>query len=585
MVIQEKQLKEFLLDSALITEADFESALAEAAKSKNKLTAGHILINNGKISENDFHRAEAYVLGIPYASLKDKNIDPGVLVLIPEPIARKNNVIAFNRVKDSLEVAILDIKDLPCVEFIKKKIGLQILPRLTDKDSIKSALLQYQKSLHAEFGDVIQKDAIALKCLVEKRSIKSNEEDLREMAEDLPVVRILDTLLKHATLQNATDIHVEVLENDLLIRYRIDGVLHDAMILPKNVAVSVIARIKVLANLKLDEKHLPQDGRFKLEVNDEYMSFSVSILPTYFGEKAVIKLLRENVSGFTLEAMGFHGEALEVLNGAIKQTTGLILTAGPVGSGKTTTLYTLLDLLNTPNVNISTIEDPVEYQMSRINQTQVKPEIGFTFANGLRSLVRQDPDIIMVGEIHNNETASLSINAALTDHLVLSALRTNSAAGVIPKLIDMKIEPFLIISTVKIIIAQRLVRKLGNDREKYFLSKSEILSLGKSVDLDRVLNFLKKEQIIGEKETMETIPFYRPKESIEMKDGYNGRICVAEVLKLSSTIKELALRGESEHVISEQAKKEGMVSMAEDGIFKAVQGVTTIEEVLRVISE
>jgi len=589
MIIQAKQLKDFLLDSGLITEADYESAVEEAGRSKNKLTPGHVLINNGKISENDFRRAEAYVIGIPFVSLKDNKIDPAVLALIPEPVARKNNAIAFRKTGDNLEVAMLDIKDLSSIEFIKKKVGLKIQPRLTDTDSIKSALLQYQKSLHAEFGDIIQKDAAALKQMVEGRMVGTNTtgsaEDLKKMAEDLPVIRILDTLLKHAILQNASDIHIEVLEGELLIRYRIDGILHDAIVLPKTIAQSIIARIKVLANLKLDEKRLPQDGRFKMEVNDEGVSFRVSILPTYFGEKAVMRLLRENVSGFTLEAMGFHGEALETLHDAIKQTTGMILTTGPTGSGKTTTLYTLLDILNTPDVNISTIEDPVEYQMDRINQTQVKPEIGFTFANGLRSLVRQDPDIIMVGEIRDNETASLAINAALTGHLVLSTLHTNSAAGAMPRLIDMKIEPFLIVSTAKVIIAQRLLRKLANTKEKYFMTKSEIEALGKIVNLERILSFLKKEKVIGEKDTFETIPFYKPKESGEAKDGYHGRVCINEVLKMSPIIKDLVVKGEPDSVINDQAKKEGMLSMIEDGIFKAVQGVTTIEEVLRVISE
>jgi len=586
MIIETKQLKDFLLDSALITEADYEAAVVEAGRSKNKLTPGHVLINNGKISENDFRRAEAYVIGIPFVSLKDIKIDSNVLALIPEPVARKNNAIAFKKTGDNLEVAMLDIKDLSSIEFIKKKVGLKIQPRLTDTDSIKSALLQYQKSLHAEFGDIIQKDAAALKDMVEGRGASVTAgEDLKKMAEDLPVIRILDTLLKHAILQNASDIHIEVLEGELLIRYRIDGILHDAMVLPKTIAQSIIARIKVLASLKLDEKRLPQDGRFKIEVNEEGVSFRVSILPTYFGEKAVMRLLRENASGFTLEQMGFHGEALEALHDAIKQTTGLILTTGPTGSGKTTTLYTLLDILNTPDVNISTIEDPVEYQMDRINQTQVKPEIGFTFANGLRSLVRQDPDIIMVGEIRDNETASLAINAALTGHLVLSTLHTNSAAGAAPRLVDMKIEPFLIVSTVKVIIAQRLLRRLANTKEKYFMTKSEIEALGKIVNLERILGFLKKEKVIGPKDTFETVPFYKPKESADSKDGYHGRVCINEVLKISPTIKDFVVKGEPDSVINEQAKKEGMLSMIEDGIFKAVQGVTTIEEVLRVISE
>ncbi len=582
MIDQEKQLKEFLLDSGLITEADYDAALLEASKSKGKLSTGHVLINNGKITENDFRRAEAYILGIPFVSLKDQKIAPEVLTLIPEPVARKNNAIAFKKIGDALEVAMLDTKDLSSIEFIKKKVGLRILPRLTDSDSIKIGLLQYQKSLKAEFGDLIQKDATAIQNVGE---FPNENGDLKKMAEDLPVVRILDTLLKHAIIQNASDIHIEPLETQLLIRYRIDGILHDAMVLPKAAVASVIARIKVLASLKLDEKRLPQDGRFKIEVNTEKVSFRVSILPTYFGEKAVMRLLRENAAGFTLEAMGFHGEALDDVHDAIKQTTGMILTTGPTGSGKTTTLYTLLDILNTPDVNISTIEDPVEYQMNRVNQTQVKPEIGFTFANGLRSLVRQDPDIIMVGEIRDNETASLAINAALTGHLVLSTLHTNSAAGAMPRLIDMKIEPFLIVSTTKVIIAQRLIRKLAPSKEKYFLSPAEIESLSKTVDLNRVLEFLKREKVIGALDTIAKVPFYRPVPTPEAKDGYAGRVCINEVLKMTPTIKELVVRGEPDNVINEQAKKEGMMTMLEDGIFKAAQGVTTIEEVLRVISE
>ena len=414
---------------------------------------------------------------------------------------------------------------------------------------------------------------------------ESVEESLKKMAEDLPVVRVVDTLLKHAILQNASDIHIECMENEMLVRYRIDGMLHDAMVLPKSASTSITARIKVLANLKLDEKRLPQDGRFKIELNDENVSFRVSIIPTYFGEKTVMRLLRESAGGFSLESMGFHGEALERVHEATRQANGMILTTGPTGSGKTTTLYTILEILNTANVNISTIEDPIEYQMPRVNQTQVKPEIGFTFANGLRSLVRQDPDIIMVGEIRDNETASLAVNAALTGHLVLSTLHTNSAAGAIPRLMDMKIEPFLLVSTVNIILAQRLVRRLNKNKEKVLLTKTEIASLAKSVDLNRVLELLKKEGIVGKNDDWNKIFFYRPKESPESKDGYSGRVGIHEVLKMTSTIRNLVMKGSTSQEIEEQAKKEGMTTMLEDGIFKAVQGFTTIEEVLRVITE
>jgi type IV pilus assembly protein PilB len=395
---------------------------------------------------------------------------------------------------------------------------------------------------------------------------------------------IVETLLKHAIIQGSSDIHIEPLENEVLVRYRIDGLLHDAMVLPKAAAGSITARIKVLSNLKLDEKRLPQDGRFKIEVSGEKVSFRVSTLPTYFGEKIVMRLLRETAAGFSLEALGFHGDALEIVHFGMKQRTGMLLTTGPTGSGKTTTLYTMIDILNKPEVNISTIEDPIEYQMPRVNQTQVKPEIGFDFSSGLRTLLRQDPDIVMVGEIRDKETASLAINAALTGHLVLSTLHTNSASGALPRLVDMKIEPFLIVSTVNVIIAQRLVRKLAS-KEKYFLSKSGIETLGKAVDLKRVMDALKNEKLVPKDAVWEKIPFYKPVASAEAKDGYKGRLGIYEVLKVTPSIKELIIHGATARDVEIEAKKSGMLAMIEDGIFKAAQGLTTIEEVLRVVSE
>lgn len=298
-----------------------------------------------------------------------------------------------------------------------------------------------------------------------------------------------------------------------------------------------------------------------------------------------MRLLRESVSGFTLESLGFHGRGLDDLHKALKVTTGMILATGPTGSGKTTTLYTMLDIVNTPNVNISTIEDPVEYQMTRINQTQVRPEIGLTFANGLRTLVRQDPDIIMVGEIRDNETAALAINASLTGHLVLSTLHTNSAAGAIPRLLDMKAEPFLLVSTLNIIIAQRLVRKLTASKTKYFLSKEEFVSLGNVVSLDRILAVLREEKIIGKKDDFSKVSFWKPNPGKDSEDGYSSRIGIHEVLNVTPTVKNLIMKGATAGEIEEQAKSEGMMTMIEDGIFKAAQGITTIEEVLRVVSK
>ncbi len=584
MHIEESQLKDFILDSGLVSRADVVSAEKEHKETGESL--GKILVDQGKLTENDLRKMQAYILGIPFVDLKVEKIPFEVLSLIPEPIARNHNIVAFKKSDSTLEVAMLDTEDLTAIDFVKKKVGLKILPRLTDSESMKNVLLQYQKSLKAEFGDLIQKDAVSLKSIPDENNEEEvSEEDLKKRADDVPVVRIVDTLLKHAILQDASDIHIEPQENELLVRYRIDGLLHDAMVLPKNVSSSITARIKVLSSLKLDEKRLPQDGRFKIDMNGEKVSFRVSTLPTYYGEKTVMRLLRETVSGFTLEGLGFHGEGLDKIHKAIKSTVGMILTTGPTGSGKTTTLYTIMDILNTPDVNISTIEDPIEYQMKRINQTQVKPEINFTFASGLRTLVRQDPDVIMVGEIRDNETASLAVNAALTGHVVLSTLHTNSAAGAIPRFVDMKVEPFLLVSTINIIIAQRLIRKLSDQKEKYQLNEAEIKTLGKSINLDKVLNVLKEEKIIGKSDKWTDVNFWRPKKSVPAEEWYQSRIGIHEVLKVSPAIKEIIIRNGTSDEIQKQAEEEGMLTMIEDGIFKAVQGVTTIEEVLRVISE
>ncbi|MDO8579241.1 MAG: ATPase, T2SS/T4P/T4SS family [bacterium] len=582
MFIDEQQLKNFINDSGLVSKGDVDSAVLEARAKKTNL--GEVLVNQGKISEDDLRKTQAYILGIPFVDLHNQKIDFDVLSLIPEPIARNHNIVAFKKTADSLEVAMLDTDDLSAIDFVKKKVNLKILPRLTDTDSIKSVLVQYQKSLKAEFGDLIKQETDTLKTLSQELTGKSTSEDLKKMAEDMPVIRIVDTLLKHAIIQDASDIHIEPLEKELLVRYRIDGLLHDAMVLPKEAEMSITARIKVLSNLKLDEKRLPQDGRFKVEMNGEKVSLRVSILPTFYGEKTVMRLLRESASGFTLEYLGFHGEALERIHSATKLATGMILATGPTGSGKSTTLYTILDILNQPDVNISTVEDPVEYQMPRVNQTQVRPDIGFTFATGLRSLVRQDPDIIMVGEIRDNETASLAVNAALTGHLVLSTLHTNSAAGAIPRLMDMKIEPFLLASTVSVVIGQRLVRKLADTKDRKVLTKAELSALGKVVDLDRMLSLLRNEKIIGPADGWDVVQFGAPKLS-EGDDGYKGRIGMHEVFKMSSAIKELVIKNATSEAIEIQAKKEGMITMLEDGIFKSAQGLTTIEEVLRVVSE
>ena len=578
MYISDTHLKSFLSDAGLVSQKNFDAAEKEAQESGRPV--GEILIGKSLIGEDELRRTYAYILGIPFVSLVGTQIPLQTLSLIPEPIARRNNIIAYVHKGGDLEVAMLDTDDLAAIDFIKKKTQLKVLPRLTDAASIKHALKQYQQGLKDNLGDVIKRETEAL-----SQAGEMKDEDLHKVAEGVPAVRIVDTLLRHANAQGASDIHIEPQEQSLLIRYRIDGLLHDAMELPKAAAPAITARIKVLSNMRLDEHRLPQDGRFGIENNGERVSFRVSILPTYYGEKIVMRLLRDSISGFTLESIGFHGVALDRMHEAMRKTTGLVLTTGPTGAGKSTTLYTLLDIVNTPDVNISTIEDPIEYQMPRVNQTQVRPDIGFTFANGLRTLVRQDPDIIMVGEIRDKETASLAINAALTGHLVLSTLHTNSAAGAIPRLLDMGVEPFLLASTLRVIIGQRLVRRLAADREQYELSRDEQSQLEHIVDAGTVLRALKEEKAVAKDATWKNIPFFKPTEGGATPSGYAGRIGIYEVLPVTSTIKELMMKNGGGDELDKQARTEGMLSMSEDGIFKAAQGVTTIEEVLRVITE
>ncbi len=582
MFVEPERLKAFILDANLVSEEKFDKALEKAKATNQKV--GDVLVSEGLIKEEDLIKLEAYILGIPFVNLEKETIPPDILKIIPESITRSHNIVAFRKEGKSLEVAMVDPEDLKTIEFIKKKADLKILPRLTTPKSIKNALTQYQKTLKAEFGDIIKKEAGSVKTLKEVKNVEKKE-DLKKAAEQLPIIKIIDTLMKHAILQRASDVHIEPTEKEVIVRYRIDGILRDAMVLPKITESGIVARIKVLANLKLDEHRLPQDGRFKIETDDYKYSVRVSILPVFNGEKIVMRLLPENSKSLTLEEIGLRGKALEKVHENLKKPVGLILVTGPTGSGKTTTLYSMMEILNTPEVNISTVEDPIEYRMPRINQTQINAKIGLTFAAGLRSLVRQDPDIIMVGEIRDDETVDLAINAALTGHLVLSTLHTINAAGAIPRLIDMKAEPFLISSTVKIIIAQRLVRKLCPEKEKYRLKASEIKNLKKYCDLEKVLKILKEEKIVKPKVEFKDIVFYRPKPSKDSPDGYKGRIGIFEVLSVNESIKDLIIKEASADEIQRQAEKEGMRTMVEDGFVKAAQGITSIEEVLRVISE
>ena len=580
MHVDSSQLKSFLEDSDFIDNQKLEEAFAEAQKKNVYL--GSLLLENKLISELDLKKMHAYILGIPFVDLENKEIPKNILQIISESIAKKNNVIVFKKDGNKLQVAMLDPSDIQVIDYLKKKTGFEIVPCLTTEKSIKETLKQYKKSLQAEFGEIIN----------EEPDQDADKKELKKIAEDLPIIKIVDTLLEHAILQSASDIHIEPDEKEVRVRYRVDGILHDAMNLPKQVMHGIVARIKVLSNLKLDEHRIPQDGRFKIKVDDKKISFRVSIIPVFGGEKIVMRVLDDSAKGVTLEKLGLLSDSLERVKRAIEQPNGIFLVTGPTGSGKTTTLYTILGILNKPEVNISTIEDPIEYQISRINQTQVKSKVGMTFAAGLRSLLRQDPDIIMVGEIRDNETMQISLNAAMTGHLVLSTLHTNSSAAAIPRMFDMDAEPFLVASTVNTVVAQRLVRKVCSDcKEPYKLNKKEADELKKRIDFDFILKSINKnkEDLVEEVanfKNLEDINFFRGKGCKTCNsEGYKGRMGIYEVLEISEGIKKMISENVIASEIEKKAIEEGMNTMIVDGFVKAVNGETSLEEILRVTKE
>jgi len=591
MRIENGQFFKFIQDSGMIKIKDLEEAFSEAQKNNKKL--GDILLQKKLISEIELRKIYAYMLGIPFVDLTKEIISQEVLQIIPELIAKKYKIVAFEKSGRELKIAMLNPEDIQTVDFIRKKTGLKIITCLASEESIENVLKYYEKSLKAEFGEIIDESLTEIR-EDEDEIDAGTEKDLEKMAQGLPIIKVVDTLIKHAILQSASDIHIEPEEKRVQVRYRIDGILHDAMVLPKQTQPGIVARIKVLSNLKLDEHRIPQDGRFKIEKEDLKISFRVSVLPIFDGEKIVMRILNESSKGLTLEQMGLTGRGLEIIHRHIKKPNGMILVTGPTGSGKTTTLYTIMDILNTSEVNISTIEDPIEYRMPRINQTQVYPKVGLTFSSGLRALLRQDPDIIMVGEIRDNETMEMAIHSAMTGHLVLSTLHTNSAAGTLPRLIDMGAEPFLLSSTINVIMAQRLVRRLCPEcRKEYFLNADELNSLKANYDMGGILEAIKKSGVVKMKkeekegdDEWKKIKFFKAVGCEQCgNEGYHGRLGIYEVLEVDDEIERMISQKATEEEIETKAKEKGMLTMVEDGFIKAAEGATSVEELLRVTRE
>ncbi len=575
-MVSETQLKEILLKTKLLEKEKIEKLSVEAKENHTNLA--DLVVAKKLIDENALYEAVASAWHLPFIQLKDITVRRDILSLIPEPMVQFHRIVAFGKTDHSVKIATADPDDLQTFEFLEKKIGLPIELHLTTPTSIREVLKQYHRGLRAEFKAISQG---------QEDHPSDHPEALKQMAQDIPIVRVVDTLLEYAIFEGASDIHIEPSEKESIVRYRVDGILRDVMTLPKHVQSGLVARIKILSNLKIDEHRLPQDGRFKIETGDQRVAFRISILPVVDGEKIVMRLLNESAQVLTLEQLGLQPQPFEVLKRAITRPHGIIFVTGPTGSGKTTTLYTIVGVLNTPKVNILTIEDPVEYRMPRVNQTQINPRIGLTFASGLRSLLRQDPNIIMVGEIRDQETAEIATHAALTGHLVLSTLHTNDAVTALPRLIEMGVPTFLIASTTNLVMAQRLVRKIcPNCIESYTLTKKQIGDLEKRVNLKEIIEHFVHQGIALEKQSPEELLFFRGKGCTQCnEEGYRGRIGIYEVLEMTPAIAKLVLEKAPAEHLRQAAAGQKMLTMLQDGFIKAKGGITTIEEILRVTKE
>ena len=578
------RLGELLLRDQIISPEQLQRAQEESKKSGERL--GNTLIKVGAIQEDDLTQFLSKQYGVPAINLSEFEIDRDVITLLPKEVVERHRVIPVNRAGSSLIIAIADPSNILAIDDLKFVTGYNIEVVVASEVSITEAIEKYyQRQNELDLTQVMNE-------IQEQVEVGASSEedvnalDLERAADDAPVVKLCNHILLSAIQKGASDIHVEPYEKSYRVRYRVDGVLHEEMSPPVKLKAALSSRLKIMSHLDIAERRLPQDGRIKLKVGaNKEMDFRVSVLPTLFGEKIVLRLLDKGNLQLDMTKLGFEEDQLADFKKAIEAPFGMVLVTGPTGSGKTTTLYSALSELNQIADNICTAEDPVEFNLSGINQVQMHEDIGLNFAAALRSFLRQDPDIIMIGEIRDFETAEIGIKAALTGHLVLSTLHTNSAAGAIARLIDMDAEPFLLVSTLRIVLGQRLVRQLCRTRDEYKPTQRELEELGRIADLPRVLTALKEEKIIDKKATWKDIMFCRPKKSAECEDGYHGRIGLYEILHVSPAIKELISKRAPSDDIEIQARKEGMLTMAEDGIFKAVQGITSIEEVLRVISE
>ena len=577
--IQDK-LIELLVNEGLIEKSVIDDALKRASESGKPLFS--LLSEEGLLDNELLVHGVAQVSGVPYVNLSNSVISQDILSLLPSDVAERFMAVPLAEVQNRLAVAMIDANNVQAVDYLSNRIQRPIKVFMASEESVRHVLDQYKTDL----------SSVNVAAQASQEESLSEAGNIKTIVQDSPISRALSTILEYAVKSHASDVHIEPLEKALKIRCRVDGVLREIMQLPKSIEPALVSRIKILSNLKIDEHRIPQDGQFAVNVAGKEVDLRIAISPVVWGEQVVIRLLDKSGSSFNLEDMGYAGRALRTIRKGIKRPNGMILTSGPTGSGKSTSLYALIKEIKDDTVNIVTLEDPVEYKMDGVNQIQVNAEVGLTFASGLRSILRQDPDIVMVGEIRDNETANLAIQAALTGHLVFSTLHTNSAAGVLPRLLDMGIEPFLIASTVNTIIGQRLVRRVARHRDIYQSSPLETQAIREAVGgllpqtREQVAQYA---QDLGYESlplaTQTSFALAKGKDTPQTPRGYAGRAGLYEVMDITEEIQNLIVRRATSAEIQRMAIQQGMITMRQDGYLKALNGITTIEEVNRVAAD
>ncbi|MBC7459273.1 Flp pilus assembly complex ATPase component TadA [Candidatus Saccharibacteria bacterium] len=578
--IQEKLIK-LLVDEGLVASSVLQQAQAASASEKKPLFS--LLSEQAIIDDELLTHAIAQVSGVPYVNLTNTLIDQNILGLLPEDISERFMAVPLAEVQNRLAVAMIDANNVQAVDYLANRIQRPLKVFMASEAGVRHVLEQYRTDLSSvdKAAQVSQAEAQA-----------EEASDVKTIVQDSPISQALSKILEYAVKSRASDVHIEPLENALKIRVRVDGVLREIMQLPKSIEPALVSRVKILSNLKIDEHRVPQDGQFTVKIAAKEVDLRIAISPVVWGEQIVIRLLDKSGNSFDIQEMGYAGRGLRVIRHGIKRPNGMVLTSGPTGSGKSTSLYALIKEIKDDSVNIVTLEDPVEYKMDGVNQIQVNAEVGLTFANGLRSILRQDPDVVMVGEIRDGETAALAVQAALTGHLVFSTLHTNSAAGVLPRLLDMNIEPFLIASTVNTIIGQRLVRRVSPKRETYQSSPIETQNI--MATIGHLLPKTKEEiakvsQDLGYKDLplagQSAYTLVRGIDTPQTPHGYSGRSGIYEVMDVNADIQDLIVKRSTSSEIQRLAVSQGMITMRQDGYLKALSGVTTIEEVNRVTSD